>query len=194
MILGTAAYMSPEQARGKPVDKRADIWAFGVVLYEMLTGRRAFDGEDVSTMLAAVIQTEPRLGRLPSRMQRLIKRCLEKDPKQRLRDIGDAWKLLDEATPAPARSPTQKPGGWPQRFWRRLLGARSLGAVAQSRSPCRSTVDSLEVDLGSDVSLEPLLTPTPSTVLISPDGTRLVYSASVSGGPPAALHAAPGSA
>jgi serine/threonine-protein kinase len=111
MILGTAAYMSPEQARGKAVDKRADIWAFGAVLYEMLTGKKAFDGEDVSTILAAVIQTEPRLEIVPSRVQRLIKSCLEKDPKKRLRDIGDAWKLLDEATTSPpARSPLMKLG------------------------------------------------------------------------------------
>ena len=96
MILGTAAYMAPEQARGKPVDKRADIWAFGVVLYEMLTGRRAFEGEDVSSILAAVIQSEPRWDGVPASVRRLLESCLEKDPKKRLRDIGDVWKLLDD--------------------------------------------------------------------------------------------------
>ena len=101
MILGTAAYMAPEQARGKPVDKRADIWAFGVVLYEMLTGRRAFEGEDVSSILAAVIQSEPRWDGVPANVRRLLESCLEKDPRRRLRDIGDVWKLLDDGPAAP---------------------------------------------------------------------------------------------
>jgi eukaryotic-like serine/threonine-protein kinase len=106
MILGTAAYMAPEQARGKPVDKRADIWAFGVVLYEMLTGRRPFEGDDVSSILAAVIQSEPRWDGVPAKVRRLLESCLQKDPKKRLRDIGDAWKLLDDEQAAPARSRT----------------------------------------------------------------------------------------
>jgi serine/threonine-protein kinase len=184
MILGTAAYMSPEQARGKAVDKRADIWAFGAVLYEMLTGKKAFEGEDVSTILAAVIQTEPRLEIVPGRVRRLIRSCLEKDPKKRLRDVGDAWKLLDEpATAAPAPSTLMKVG------W---VAAAALAAVAVvalwapwrrvDRPPDRP-LTRLEVDLGSDVSLEPLLTPTPSTVLISPDGTRFLYLARSAGGP-----------
>jgi serine/threonine-protein kinase len=101
MILGTAGYMAPEQARGKTVDRRADIWAFGVVLYEMLTGRRAFQGEDISDTLAAVIKEQPRWDDIPANVKRLLRSCLEKDPKRRLRDIGDAWRLLDE--PAPAR-------------------------------------------------------------------------------------------
>src|SRR5438552_245588 len=103
MILGTAGYMAPEQARGKAVDKRADIWAFGAVLYEMLTGRRLFHGEDVSDTLAAVIKEEPRWDGIPVEVQRLLKSCLEKDPKRRLRDIGDAWRLLED-TPATAPS------------------------------------------------------------------------------------------
>src|ERR1700684_1695482 len=89
MILGTAGYMSPEQARGKEVDKRADIWAFGVVLYEMVTGKRLFEGETVSDTLAAVLKEEPDLALAPERTRRLLRRCLEKDPKRRLRDIGD---------------------------------------------------------------------------------------------------------
>src|ERR1700680_37645 len=89
MILGTAGYMSPEQARGKNVDKRADIWAFGVVLYEMLTGQQMFAGEDVGHTLAAVIMKEPDLSAVPPNVRRLLERCLEKDPKKRLRDIGD---------------------------------------------------------------------------------------------------------
>jgi Tol biopolymer transport system component len=94
MILGTAAYMAPEQAKGRPVDKRADIWAFGAVLYELLTGERAFKGEDISDTLAAVLRQEITLSALPAstpaRLTRLIGRCLERDPKQRLRDIGEA--------------------------------------------------------------------------------------------------------
>ncbi len=99
-ILGTAAYMAPEQARGKRVDKRADIWAFGAVFYEMLTGRCAFGGEDVSSIIAAVIQSEPQWDGVPAQARRLIESCLEKDPRKRLRDIGDAWKLLG-AIPEP---------------------------------------------------------------------------------------------
>jgi hypothetical protein len=108
IILGTAAYMSPEQARGKPVDRRADIWAFGAVLYEMLTGRRAFEGETTSDMLAAVIKSEPNWDVLqvgiPVTIRKLMRRCLEKDPKLRLRDIGDARIEIGEAMAIPAGS------------------------------------------------------------------------------------------
>src|SRR5215831_13227207 len=96
-VMGTAAYMAPEQARGKTVDKRADIWAFGVVLYEMLSGRRLFTGETISDTLVAVLKQEPDWNRVPMRVQRLLKSCLEKDPKRRLRDIADAWRLLEDA-------------------------------------------------------------------------------------------------
>ena len=96
LILGTAAYMAPEQARGRAVDKRADIWAFGCVLYEMVTGQRLFAGEDVTDTLASVVREQPNLDRAPPRLQRLLRKCLEKDPRQRLRDIGDAWELVDD--------------------------------------------------------------------------------------------------
>jgi len=99
-ILGTAAYMAPEQAKGKQVDRRADIWAFGCVFYEMLTGMKAFEGETISDVLASVIRAEPDWTALPEAtppsMQRLIRRCLEKDPKHRLRDIGDARIAIEE--------------------------------------------------------------------------------------------------
>jgi hypothetical protein len=108
VILGTAAYMSPEQARGKPVDRRADIWAFGVVLYEMLTGKQAFQGETVSDTLAAILTRAPDWSALapstPAALARLLRRCLEKDPKGRLRDIGDARIEISEAIAAHAGS------------------------------------------------------------------------------------------
>ncbi|MGA9884999.1 MAG: serine/threonine-protein kinase [Candidatus Acidiferrales bacterium] len=112
VLLGTAAYMSPEQAKAKPVDRRADIWAFGCVLYEMLTGKMAFTGETITDTLAAVIKEEPDWTQLPAktpaRVRVLLQRCLQKDPKQRLRDIGDARISLDEVlSGAPeATSPT----------------------------------------------------------------------------------------
>ena len=112
VLLGTAAYMAPEQARGQRVDKRADIWAFGCVLYEMVTGQRAFPGDNVTDTIASVIKDRPDLSRVPEPIQRLVRRCLEKDPKRRLRDIADAWELLEStdpllrqnAAPAPRRS------------------------------------------------------------------------------------------
>jgi len=109
VILGTAGYMSPEQARGKRVDKRADIWAFGVILYELLAGARLFKGEDVSETMAAVIKEEPNLDRVPAKVRPLLQRCLEKDLKKRLRDIADAMPLL-ELTAAVA--PPQGAGPW----------------------------------------------------------------------------------
>ena len=99
-LLGTAVYMAPEQAKGRTVDKRADIWAFGCVLFEMLTGRRAFDGDGVTETLAAVLMKEPDWRALPAGLpraiERLLRRCLHKDPRQRLQDIGDARLELDE--------------------------------------------------------------------------------------------------
>ena len=107
-IMGTAGYMAPEQARGSNVDKRADIFAFGVVLYEMLQGKPPFVGETVSDTLAAVLKDEPKLDQLPAKVRTLLQRCLEKDPKNRLRDIGDVWLLVDERAPA---------GIWRGRAW-----------------------------------------------------------------------------
>jgi len=95
MILGTAAYMAPEQARGRNVDRRADIWAFGVILYEMLTGSPMFAGDTVTDVLASVVRQDPDLSRVPARVRPLLRRCLEKDPKRRLRDAGDAMLMLE---------------------------------------------------------------------------------------------------
>ena len=107
VLLGTAAYMSPEQAKGRPADKRSDIWAFGCVLYEMLTGHRLFSGDDVTETIASVVKDRVDLNPLPARARRLVAMCLERDPKSRLRDIGDAWMLLDtdESRSDPRRRP-----------------------------------------------------------------------------------------
>jgi len=131
-ILGTAAYMSPEQARGKPVDKRADIWAFGVVLFELLAGRQVFGGgETVTDIIAAVVTREPDWNALPANtpayLRRLIERCLRKDPKLRLRDIGEARILIDEPAPAPSAAVTAAPA--PRRPWP-WIGAAAVFALA----------------------------------------------------------------
>ncbi len=118
--MGTAPYMSPEQVKGKHVDKRSDIWAFGCVLFEVLTGQRAFGGETVSETLAEVLKAEPDWKALPAgtphHMQDLVERCLRKDPRRRVRDIGDARITLEEAPATPAiettRPPAQLSRGW----------------------------------------------------------------------------------
>ena len=102
LILGTAAYMAPEQARGQTVDKRADIWAFGSVLFEMITGKPAFTGDTTSDILAAVIKVEPDLSAIPQHLRPIIAKCLRKDPRTRWRDIGDVRLALEESVPAGA--------------------------------------------------------------------------------------------
>jgi eukaryotic-like serine/threonine-protein kinase len=124
ILLGTAAYMAPEQAKGKPVDRRADIWAFGCVVYEMLTGKQAFTGETVTDTLAAVLTKDPDWSQLPShtpaRVRVLLQRCLQKDAKQRLQAIGDARISLEEVlSGAPEPSPAAAPA--PAPLWRRML-------------------------------------------------------------------------
>jgi Tol biopolymer transport system component/predicted Ser/Thr protein kinase len=169
-ILGTAAYMSPEQARGKPVDKRADIWAFGVVLYEMLTGRRPFEGEDLAETLAAVIHKEPDWAQAPAKVRRLLRKCLEKDPKQRLRDITGVSLLLEEAPPVKA--------GFNKLPWAvagalAVIAAIALWAPWRTASrPTEQPLVRLDVDLGPGVALGGL---GGVNAILSPDGTRLVY-------------------
>ena len=107
MVLGTAGYMSPEQTRGRPVDRRADVWAFGCVLYEMLTGRRTFDGDTVSDMIARILTAEPDPSALPATtppgVRRVLERCLRKDPERRVRDMGDVRLELEESREATGR-------------------------------------------------------------------------------------------
>src|SRR5579863_947822 len=155
VIMGTAGYMAPEQARGKPVDKRADIWAFGVVLYEILSGARAFDGEDVAEVLAAVIHKEPDLARLPEPVRGVVERCLRKDPRKRMRDIGDVRMALEEeavAQPAPPRMSARK-------RWLAWVTAAVFAAIAGAASwtawratrPADRPLMRLSVELGADV-------------------------------------------
>ena len=195
MILGTAAYMSPEQARGKVVDRRADIWAFGAVLYEMLSGQRAFGGDDVSEVLSRVLQREPEWTALPSGLSPTLvvylKRCLHRDLKQRIGDIHDVRLALDGAfdivAPADAAlSAVAAP---------RSVVARALPAVAavlavvlgialwalwRSETPADRPLVRLDVDLGADAAFPPGNSGAAASIAISPDGTRLVY---VSGTP-----------
>ncbi len=140
VILGTAAYMSPEQARGRALDKRTDIWSFGCVLYEMLTGRLAFQGETTSDFIAGILEREPDYSRLPAAtpaiIRRLLRRCLEKDARKRLRDIADARADIDEAlTPPSVGSPptTAKPvGDGPRRPTWLVVSAAAMLALAGS--------------------------------------------------------------
>jgi len=172
VILGTAAYMAPEQARGQEVDKRADIWAFGVVLYELLAGRQLFAGPTVSDTLASVLKEQPEWERVPARFRKLLRLCLERDPRRRLRDIGDARVLLEDAAP-------QLPPGAPVRrglpAW--LLGVSVAAALALGWFAWRATRPVLlpmmrfSADLGPNAVLGPHV-----TAAISPDGSRLVYS------------------
>jgi eukaryotic-like serine/threonine-protein kinase len=131
VILGTAEFMSPEQARGKPVDKRTDIWSFGCVLYEMLTGRRIFGGETASDVLAAILTAEPRWDLLPSdtppRIRELLRRLLEKDPNRRLRDVGDAGIEIDQAREGYRESP---PAPAPQIHRGPVSGKRTAAIAA----------------------------------------------------------------
>jgi hypothetical protein len=191
VILGTAAYMSPEQARGKAVDKRTDIWAFGCVLYELLTGKQAFHGEDITDILAAVVRAEPDWQALPpatsGKIRDLLRRCLQKDKTQRFRDAGDARIEIQEALAAPPTpvAVTAWPimRGWRERVgWPSLAGVLALIAIALAvvlvlrapKPPQPRQAVRLSAEIGVDAS--PYTDFGPSTIL-SPDGTRLALVA-----------------
>ena len=188
-ILGTPAYMSPEQARGLTVDKRTDIWAFGVVLFEMLSGRRPFDGATMTDTFVRVLEGEPDWTALPAAtphaVRKLLKRCLEKDPARRLRDIGDAAQDLVDDPAAESSSRVHEPDTIGLRSpWRFRVGSAALLTLAASvtvwlswpastAAPGAQPVMRLPVNLGQDVSLGPPSQSNP--VLISPNGERLVF-------------------
>jgi len=188
MIIGTAAYMAPEQAKGRAVGRRADIWAFGAVLYEMLTGRPAFSGNDVSEVLASVLKTNPEWSVVPADVppgvRRLLRRCLEKDPHKRLSAIGDARLELDDVG-SPAEGELAQRIALPTvvpRFWRRALpwvavvGLVAVTTVAgwlwfQLRHLPHANVTRLSVVAppGKDIY------PDSAGVAISPDGTMVAF-------------------
>ena len=180
IILGTASYMSPEQARGRPIDKRSDIWAFGVVLFEMLTGRQLFPGETSSDALAAVLTREIDWTKLPRTtppgVRRLLTRCLERDPKKRLRDIGDARVDLDDAGSATIPgAPVQRRSLLRALPWALAVIATLFAAWAVWGRTGRAAIspDVSEIDLAFPPDLEPL-TPTTAGLAISPDGRSVV--------------------
>ena len=176
MILGTAAYMAPEQARGKPVDHRADIWAFGCVLYEMLTGKKAFSGETVTDILAAVVTKEPDLTDVPVKARRLVQRCLEKDPQKRLRDIGDVDLLLLENQPSFSRKPYLVTMGVAIGF---VLVALALASFLWIRGPSAGPSPVLRFAITLEPNEE--LTDSPA---ISPDGRMIAYASQKGSGDP----------
>src|SRR5262245_47904349 len=191
MILGTAAYMSPEQARGKSVDKRADIWAFGCVLYEMLTGTRAFAGDDVSEVLASVLAREPDWTRFPAALSpalgTYIRRCLQKNPKQRIGDVQDERLALEGAFDSPVpQSPAGVVSTTRAATWRLMttitLGAVALGAVAavigvwaltKPAEQTPSRVSRLQIVPSSAAALT--LTDGQRHLAITPDGSHVIY-------------------
>jgi serine/threonine protein kinase len=178
-ILGTAAYMAPEQARGKKVDRRADIWAFGVVAWEMLTGERMFRGEDTVQVLSKVLEQPLELERVPGRFRRLLARCLDRNPKDRLRDIGEARFLLSEparpenqadTSPQPAPHSTFRKWLWP------VIGALFLIALTpanflhyRERAPDRPQPVRFQLPPGGVTIGEY------DRFALSPDGTKLAY-------------------
>jgi len=200
MILGTAAYMSPEQAKGRLADKRSDIWGFGCVLYEMLTGKRAFDGEDATEMIAAVVRAEPDWTALPAdippHVRTLVMRCLAKDRHARLADFAVARFLLDEGSSL-ASADTSRGGaatgaGSPSSQWRRALpwslAAAALVALAvvlatfggSRRAERAATPIRVKADIGGDLTLDVSQGP---AMALSPDGTLMVLVAQKPGEP-----------
>ncbi len=189
MVIGTAAYMSPEQAKGKVVDKRADVWAFGVVLYEVLTGRKPFSGDDVSTTLARVIEREPDWENLPGELSPVLatylRRCLAKDPRQRVHDAADLRLAIEGAFDTTAVTPSEAVTQ-PSQFWQRPVAALSILVMAivvtalavwnltRPGPPSAAPVSRFSLSLGADQSFTRVGR---HLVALSPDGTRLVYEA-----------------
>ncbi|MBI4265380.1 MAG: serine/threonine-protein kinase [Acidobacteria bacterium] len=186
VILGTAAYMAPEQARGKAVDRRADIWAFGCVLFEMLTGRRAFDaGETVSDAVAAILKNDPDWKALPPdtppHIITLLRRCLQKDPQKRLPHVGLARIEIDDAIAAPLEQPSRTPGLSSQALRERLWRAAALSIAVAG-----GVVGLWSVRSTSPLTFEARLeinTPPGSAAYfaMSPDARHVVFQATTDG-------------
>jgi Tol biopolymer transport system component len=182
LVVGTASYMSPEQAEGRPVDKRTDVWSFAVVLYEMLTGQRLFDGKSDAHVLVHVMEQDPdwsKLPPLPSGVLALMERCLQKDPAQRLRDIGDVRLLLQASLSQPARAidvsaaPSSAGRGW---LWPAAAGAvvaLAAGVALWPRPPATVTPDAVRFDIPRQADT----TGAGAFIRISPDGRQLAYAA-----------------
>jgi eukaryotic-like serine/threonine-protein kinase len=192
VILGTAAYMSPEQAKGRPVDKRADIWAFGCVVFEMLAGRRPFGGEDFADTLSAIMRDSPSWEALskdtPARLRDLLARCLEKDPRKRLRDVGEARVVLESDLGAVPHPPevTRPASPSATRAWLRgaawLIGGALLGAGAMFA--LRPNVDEAPLALRATIPLPStaaLYRDSLSGIAMSLDGRKIVYASQQGG-------------
>ena len=188
-ILGTAAYMSPEQARGKTVDKRADNWAFGCVLFEMVSGRRPFSGETTSDTLAAILERDPPWNKLPDStppaVHRLLRRCLEKDPKRRLRDIGDGRLELEDALAKPAQDEPVRGKPMTRRAAMSALAGAAVGAAVGAvfgsgrwRRPTTRGLTRFSIPMPEGTVA---LASFNKRVAISPDGTHLAFSLSRGG-------------
>ena len=180
IILGTAAYMSPEQARGQEADRRSDIWSFGVVLYEMLTGRQLFSGTTVSDTLAAVLKGDLELSAAPAAVRPVVERCLRREPRRRWQAIGDARIALEEGPPSAAPAPVA-PVRRSAIPWIAVAALAIIAGVALNGWWRARSVDQpltrLSVDLGPEA-----ITGLDLTVAISPDGRRLVFPARGPGG------------
>jgi eukaryotic-like serine/threonine-protein kinase len=174
-IMGTAAYMSPEQARGKPVDQRTDIWAFGAVLYEMIAGQRLFVGATVADTLAAVLKAEPDWHRVPGNVRQVLRLCLEKDPKDRLHDIADVKLLLETGMNQVPDAPRRAPGSsWIAAAVMAILLA-AVSFLHFREKPAEAPVVRFTIAPPDNTSF----TEFPA---LSPDGRRLVFGAQPAGG------------
>jgi serine/threonine-protein kinase len=187
VILGTASYMSPEQARGKVVDRRTDLWSFGCVLYEMLTGKRAFDGETASDVVARILQTEPDLELLPAEtsdaVRRLLRRCLAKDPGRRMRDAGDARLEIEEISPSTDVSRTAGRLVWPAWVTAGVTSAVALGLLLFGRGGSPPDVPRRTTRLTMVTPEEaPYRWGDTNRFALSPDGSLFVYIAAREGG------------
>jgi eukaryotic-like serine/threonine-protein kinase len=186
MILGTAAYMSPEQARGRTVDRRTDMWALGCVLYEMLTGTQVFRGEDVTEILASVVKSEPDWNALPAKtpapIRRLLRRCLEKDRKRRMESAADARLEIEEALAAPAAEAAAAitaPRAASSRFAWIIAGAAVLVAAGLGLVHFREASPPAPPEMRTDIVTP--ATSDPASFALSPDGTQIVYVADADG-------------